>query len=286
MNKREKILVTGAAGLVGSHLRSLLEEKNYDVYTVSSSIENEKSVKIDFSSDWDTEKLPSGIDCIIHLSQSRDFRDFPGKAKQVFYVNTLSTVKLIDWAWQKGIKKFIYASSAGVYGNSDQPFTEEHPLQYKKELGFYLGTKFCSEIILDNYSALLDVIQMRFIFVYGKGQDKSMLIPRLVDNIRNNRELTLQGNEGLRTNPVHVSDAVKAIHAAIDLKGSHKFNIGGAEVLSLRKIAETIGEACGIKPVFIQQPGTAGNIIGDISKMKTDLVMPEVSFAEGIKDFL
>jgi UDP-glucose 4-epimerase len=286
MNSIKNILVTGAGGLVGTHLVNSLAKGSYKVYTVSNSLSGDNNISIDFSKDWDTGVLPKDIDCIIHLSQSREFREFPGKAKNVFYVNTLSTLKLIDWAVSTGVKKFIYASSAGVYGNNDNPFSEEQSIVYKKELGFYLGTKYCSEIILDNYASLIDIIQMRFIFVYGKGQDRSMLIPRLVDNIRKNATITLQGKEGLKTNPIHVSDAVKAIEASFGVEGSHKFNIGGAEVLSLKQIAETIGLHLNIHPQFTLQPQPAGNIIGDISKMKNTLITPGVTFTEGIKDLL
>lgn len=286
MDNIKNILITGAGGLVGSHLIDSLKSSKYSVHTISSSLKNENNIAIDFSKDWDTSDLPKNIDCIVHLSQSRNFRDFPGKAKDVFYVNTLSTLKLADWAVANGVKKFIYASSAGVYGNSDTPFTEEADIVYKKELGFYLGTKYCSEIILDNYSSLIDIIQMRFIFVYGKGQDRNMLIPRLVDNIKKESAITLQGKDGLKTNPIHVSDAVKAIEAAFSVEGSHKFNVGGDEVISLRQICETIGQQLHILPRFVFQDKPANNLMGDITRMKTKLITPQIKFEEGIKDLL
>ena len=282
----KNLLITGGSGLVGSHLLGHLEGKGFNLHTVSSSLGGPGNIPVDFSQEWDTALLPAPIDAVIHLSQHRGFRDFPAKAKEVFYVNTLSTLKLVDWAVKNGVKKFIYASSAGVYGNSESLLKEDQPLIYKKEQGFYLGTKFCSEIILDNFSSLLDIIQLRFIFVYGKGQQRNMLIPRLVDNIKNNIALTLQGEDGFRTNPVHVSDAVKAITAALTVEGSHKFNIGGNEVLSLKKIGEIIGTVLRVSPTFTNQPGPAMDIVGDISKMKQMLVTPVVPFAEGIKDLL
>ena len=184
------------------------------------------------------------------------------------------------------MKKFIYASSAGVYGNGDEPFKEDRHIHFEKSLGFYIGSKYCSEVILDNYAGLLDVIQMRFIFVYGKGQDRGMLIPRLVDNIRSGIPIILQGEEGFATNPVHVSDAVNAIEAALQINGSEKFNIGGNEVLSLKKITQIIGEQVAVSPAYTIQTNTARNIIGDITRMKDMLTVPRVNFASGIKDLL
>ena len=279
-------MITGAGGLIGSHLINSLNRGDYSLHTVSSSLKNNNTTTIDFSDDWSTEDLPENIDCIIHLSQSRNFRDFPGKAREIFFVNTLSTLKLIDWAVKKGVKKFIYASSAGVYGNNDNPFTEDERIIYKKELGFYLGTKYCSEIILDNYTSLIDILQMRFIFVYGKGQDRNMLIPRLVDNIKNKIPITLQEENGLKTNPIHVSDAVRAIESAFTVEGSHTFNIGGDEVLSLRQIGETIGTLLKIPAQFIMQDQPAKNLIGDITKLKSILTAPQIKFEQGIKELL
>ena len=86
-----RILITGAGGLIGSHLIPLLEKDN-ELFTVSGKYSGSNNINIDFSGDWSTDLLPAGIEAIIHLAQSEDFRDFPTKAKTVFYTNTLSTL--------------------------------------------------------------------------------------------------------------------------------------------------------------------------------------------------
>jgi nucleoside-diphosphate-sugar epimerase len=280
-----RILITGAGGLIGSHLVPLLE-KEHELITVSGKINNAGNLNIDFSKDWSTDLLPAGIDAIVHLAQSEDFRDFPGKAKSVFNVNTVSTLNLADFAVKAGIKKFIYASSAGIYGNSDDAFTEEQQIIYKKEMGFYLGTKYCSEVILNNYTTLLDVQQLRFFFVYGKGQRKDMLIPRLINNVKAENPITLLGKDGIKINPLHASDAAKAIKAALDLQGSHIINAGGPEVLSLRKICEIIADCIGTSPVFNIEEKKPGHLMGDISRMTELLIAPEIKFSDGIKTLI
>ncbi|MEO6683290.1 MAG: NAD(P)-dependent oxidoreductase [Ginsengibacter sp.] len=280
-----KILLTGAGGLVGSHLLPLINEE-HEVITISSKKNSNNNIQIDFSKEWDTDLLPKDLDTIIHLAQSKDFRDFPNKAVDVFNVNTMSTLKLIDFAYKTGVKTFIFASSAGIYGNSDVEFDESTDIIYKSEMGFYLGTKQCSEIILDNYSSLIQVIQLRLFFVYGKGQRKDMLIPRLVDNIQNGIHLHLQGASGITINPTHVSDAVKAIKASLDLSGSHKINIAGPELLTMKEIVEVIGNLIQKQPQFILEEKEAKNLIGSITNMSEKLVKPQVKFKEGIKDFI
>ncbi len=77
-----------------------------------------------------------------------------------------------------------------------------------------------------------------------------MLVPRLIDNVIAGNAITLQGEDGIKINPIHVSDAVAALEACMKLEGSHTFNVAGTQTLSLREIACTIGKAVGREPVF------------------------------------
>lgn len=280
-----KILLTGAGGLVGSHLLPLLNEE-HEVYTISGKNIGNNNIGIDFSKEWDTQLLPKNLDTIIHLAQSENFRDFPAKAIEVFNVNANSTLKLIDFAIKTGMKTFIFASSAGIYGNSNFEFDESMDIVYKSEMGFYLATKQCSEIILDNYSSLLQVIQLRLFFVYGKGQRKDMLIPRLIDNVQRGIPLHLQGASGITINPTHVSDAAKAIKASLNLNGSHKINIAGPELLTMKEIGNVIGSLLHKQPQFILEEKEAKNLIGSTFNMSKMLVKSVTKFKDGIKDLI
>lgn len=281
-----KVLVTGAGGLIGSHLVPLLKDE-HELVTVSGKSKEKNNINIDLSKEWSTDILPSNLDAIIHLAQFEDFRDFPGKATETFNTNTTSTFKLAQFAVNSGVKKIIYASSGGVYGSGETAFSEDHAIVYQPEMGFYIASKYCSEVILDNYTQLLDVIQLRFFFVYAKGQRKEMLMPRLVNNIIEGKPINLAGSDGIKINPVHATDAARAISSALHLQGSHKINIAGTEILSIREIAEAIGRATGKKPQFFTEEKTRSkNVIGDISKMKELLVSPEIKFEDGIKTMI
>ncbi|HEX5625366.1 MAG TPA: NAD(P)-dependent oxidoreductase, partial [Saprospiraceae bacterium] len=231
-------------------------------------------------------EIRTQTDVLIHLAQSAHFRDFPGKAVDVFQVNTVSTLKLIDWALKNQVKQFIYASSGGVYTPGQGPVPESQDIVYQSKKGFYIATKHCSEVLLDNYASLLPVIQLRFFFIYGKQQQKNMLIPRLVNNVKNKIPITLDGYSGMKINPVHVDDAAQAISACFGLKESEKFNIGGPEILSIRDISETIGNLLGVPPEFMINDKPAENLIGDIQKMCTSLWVPKVRFKEGVQELI
>lgn len=282
------ILITGCNGLIGEALIEQLQDKAlFKIYGVSRSANTKLSTfELDLSREWSDDILPEKIDVVIHLAQSEKFRDFPDSSIDVFNVNTTSTLKLLEYARKVGVKKFIYASSGGVYGNSDIGFTEESPLKPNKDLGFYLTTKFCSELLVGNYTSFFDINILRFFFVYGKKQKKNMLIPRLIEAVKNKNSIKLQGEEGIKINPVYVDDAAKAIIEIMKKEGSFNVNIGGTEILSIKCIGEIIGNQLNKTPLFEYQDIEAKNLIGDISKMNNLLGEPQITFAEGIKRML
>jgi nucleoside-diphosphate-sugar epimerase len=244
-------------------------------------------VDIDLGQPWSTADLPRGIDCIVHLAQSEHYREFPQQSQDVFAVNTLSTIKLLDYAWETGVKNFVLASSGGVYGAGTAHFSEDEAILAKGELGFYIGSRLCSEILSECYEKWMNVVTLRFFFVYGEGQRPNMLVPRLVDTVRAGRAIHLKGEAGLSINPVHVLDAVRAVRQAMALQGSHKVNVAGPDVLSLRRIAEIIGDTVGKEPLFDIQPANSNaDLVGDISRMKSLLCEPQVKFERGVRAYL
>ena len=141
-------------------------------------------------------------------------------------------------------------------------------------------------VLVENYNSFFDVEILRFFFVYGERQQRSMLIPRIVDSIKEGRPITLQGSEGVRVNPIYVGDAVKSIIKVMDLKGSHKINIGGSEILSLKNIGDLIGSITGCTPIYKYEDKEPKNLISDIAKMKKLLLEPQTKFGEGIKKII
>ena len=238
----------------------------------------------DFTRPFDTGGLPPQVDAVVYLAQSEQFRDFPASACNIFEVNTATLLRALDYARGAGVRHFVFASSGGVYGTGDHRFAEDYPVPATGELGFYLSTKLCSEILVRNYAAFFSVSILRMFFVYGAGQRRNMLIPRLVDNVREGRAIDLAGRDGIRINPTHVSDAVRAIEGALALDGSHTINIAGPEVLSLRDIGEAIGRAVGRAPEWNDNDGIPSNhIVGDIDKMSRLLGAPSVGFMNGLR---
>lgn len=291
----KRCIITGAAGLIGSFTTEDLM-KDHEVVAVTrpnknialKNGQNLKCLPMDLTDPQFISHLPSQMDYVIHLAQSEHFRDFPSQAEEVFAVNTLSCLKLLEYARKSGVKTFVLASSGVVYGEGNRRFSENEEIILKgKHLGFYYTSKLCAEAIAENYASHMNVIILRFFFVYGPGQRKTMLIPRLVQNILDGKSLALQGEKGIKINPTYVLDAVQAIRMALTLEDSNKINVAGPEILSLREIGQTIGTHLNIQPRFdVQSNNQPNDVIGNIHKMTSLLGAPKIKFSQGVLEYI
>jgi nucleoside-diphosphate-sugar epimerase len=241
---------------------------------------------LDLSREFGSGELPDQADAVVYLAQSEHFREFPARALDIFQVNTVSLLRLLDYAQRSGVRNFVFASSGGVYGSGDTSLNEDLPVLAEGNLGFYLGSKLCSEIVALNYAKLMHVTVLRFFFVYGPGQRRTMLVPRLIDSVRAGTPVSLQGADGIRINPIHVTDAADAVVRSLSLDRSCKINVAGPEILSLREICDAIGEAVGRIPLYISEPGEPRHIVGDIVKMKELLAPPRIVLRDGLRSVL
>jgi len=151
------ILITGANGLLGRNLarRMVASREVHAIVRVlpEDPIQGVNYHVIDLGGGWSTDQLPGNIESIIHLAQSSHFREFPEQAKDVFRVNVESTFRLLDYARRIGVRQFINASSGGVYGSGKRAFDENSPIVPPGQLGYYLGSKLCSEVLVQSYAA-------------------------------------------------------------------------------------------------------------------------------------
>ncbi len=290
--------VTGGSGLLGEAVARRLSATNRvvasyrhvpanvevfdDCFGVTDTQSLLRGVPLDLVGEEVHDLLPE-CDTVIHLAQSHQYKDFPAGASDVFGVNTHATHKLLDAAMKRGAKRFIFASSGSVYHPSDHLLTEKSPLADPWQQGHYAATKRASELLCSAYASKMTIIILRFFFIYGPRQNASMLVPRLIDSVRKERALKLQGQDGFRLNPIFVEDAAEAVIAASRLEASTIVNVAGPEVVTFRQLGEAIGSAVGRKVQFDAVQAIPQHCAADVSHMCRLLTPPATGILAGIK---
>lgn len=284
------ILVMGANGLLGRYLVELLS--NYHkVFAIVKDKEklnfelndNISAIEIDLAL-INTELFPKNIDVVYYLAQSNRFREFPDGVDDMLSINVVAPNILAKWAVKSGVKKFIYASSGGVYTTPNKLLKEFFDINANEKLGFYLNSKLSAEMLLKNYASLFETFAIiRPFFMYGVGQNETMLIPRLISSVQNEKEITLNGENGIKINPIYVTDASQAVANILDLTGEYIINIAGDEVVSLRELCVKIGQAVDKEPVFKINDVAQNDLVADIEMMKKKLIEPTIDLKIGIE---
>lgn len=285
---RRRLLLTGGTGLIG---RAVIERLAGDDELISlgrtEPPPGAKWLKADLNAPLNLALLPDSVDAVVCLAQSEHFRDFPQRSQEIFQVNVASVATALDWARQAGARRFVLASSGGVYGHGENAFREDDVIGPSGPLGYYLASKQCAELLTESYASLFNVVILRFFFVYGPGQKRSMLIPRLIDSVRKGHPVTLQGPDGIRLNPTYVSDAAEAVCHSLELDSSHIINVAGNDVLSLRELALAIGGGVGREPIFdIRREEVPRHLVADTERMGRLLGPPRVTLQQGLAAML
>jgi nucleoside-diphosphate-sugar epimerase len=283
-----RIFVTGASGFIGSHLVAALAD-THQVFAAARHRPAAASpgvtwIEHDFAAAAQPTGWPAAIDAVVHLAQSRHYRSFPEQARDIYSVGLDATMRLLDWARTAGARKFVLASTGGLYGAGPRPFREQDPVAIGPgPLAFYFTVKRLSEMLAEQYASFFAVTILRVFFAYGPGQAPGMLMARLIESVRSGEPVRLHGKDGIRLNPVHVADAVRVIARCLDAAVDGVVNVAGPEVVSLRETAVQIGAALDRTPRFVNEPGAALDLVADIDRLCRELVPPVVGLREGLR---
>ena len=135
-----EVLVTGGTGLLGSRVLARLTE-HHDVVAVArcppQASRGVRWVTHDLSRPTLPPDLPHHVDAVVHLAQSREFREFPSRAGDIYAINVASTALLLAWALEAGARRFILASTGGVYGTGSGAHVEDEPIGWPGVPSFY-----------------------------------------------------------------------------------------------------------------------------------------------------
>ncbi|HET9826365.1 MAG TPA: GDP-mannose 4,6-dehydratase [Chitinophagaceae bacterium] len=307
-------LVTGGAGFIGSHVvqRLLETEKgvsvtcidNFDPFYSREIKElnispfkddpNFRLLNCDLSATTAKqldELVESRVDVIIHLAAKAGVR--PSILDPLSYqqANVIGLQNLLDFAKERNVKQFVFASSSSVYGVNDHfPWREDEKLL---PISPYAMTKLAGEMLGHVYSKLFDIrfIGLRFFTVYGPGQRPDLAIHKFTRIIFNGKPIPVYGDGSSRRDYTYIDDALQGIVAAAKYNQSNFeiINLGNNYSVSLRELINAVEQAVGKKAVIEQlpdQPGDVPKTFADISKAKKLLgYKPNTKLNEGLKRF-
>lgn len=306
-----KLLVTGGAGFIGSHLTKKLLEENHvvccvdnfnDYYDPSIKHDNvkpfldDKNYKLYECDIQDSDALKKifaeeNFESVIHLAARAGVRPSIVEPDLYSRVNVIGTTNLLDLSKDRGVKQFVFGSSSSVYGiNSKVPFSEDDLVD--KPISPYAATKIAGEMLCHVYHHLygLRVTSLRFFTVYGPGQRPEMAIHKFGQKILNGETIPFFGDGLSRRDYTYVDDIVAGIVASIYKNYEYEvFNLGNSNTIALNELVALLEDSLGKKAILEKldnQPGDVPITYSNITKAKEKLgFAPMTDIKDGIRQF-
>ena len=306
-----RILVTGGAGFIGSHLVEKLLAAGNEVVIVD-----------DFNDFYDPQikhaniagfakdvtvcciDLRDGaavrglfhrekVDAIVHLAARAGVRPSIQLPQLYYDTNVMGTLHLLEAARVTGVERFVFASSSSVYGASKTvPFSEDQHLT--QTLSPYAATKVAGEFLCSTYSHLyqMRVVALRYFTVYGPRQRPDLAIHQFTRRIYAGQPIDQFGDGSTRRDYTYIDDVIQGTTAALKYEGPRYdiFNLGESETIQLKELISAIENALGKKAKvnrLPEQPGDMPLTCADISKTRKFLgYNPTMKFSEGLPRFV
>src|SRR5438876_6790394 len=306
-----RILVTGGAGFIGSHLvenllaaghevailddfndfydpqikRANIADFAKDVAVYRADLRDNASVRNVFRRDK--------YAIIAHLAARAGVRPSIQHAQLYCDTNVSGTLHLLEAARVTGVERFIFASSSSVYGASKTiPLSEEQHLI--QTLSPYGATKVAGEFLCSTYSHLyqMRVVALRYFTVYGPRQRPDLAIHQFTRRIYAGQPIDQFGDGSTRRDYTYIDDVIQGTMAALQYQGPlyDVFNLGESETIQLKELISAIENALGKKAKvnrLPEQPGDMPLTCADISKARKLLgYKPTTKLSEGLQKFI
>jgi len=311
MTENSQIIVTGAAGFIGSHLCEELLKKgekvvgidNFHPYyseeikrnnleqvrtTAEESSGSFRMIKGSIVNKEDLEKLPENPEKVFHNAAVAGVRNSIENPSEYAKQNVLGTSRLLEYL--DSIKKLVFASSSSVYGMVDE---EELPVKEDRELdpiAPYPQSKKHGEEMVRLYSDLYDFEYsiVRYFTVYGPRQRPDEAFTKFIKMILDDEPVTIYGDGEQSRDFTYVKDIVNGAIKASDAEGSDTYNIGSQRRITVNEMVETLDKIMDeeVESTHVEQPeGDARHTHANIEKAREKLdYSPQKEFKEGVKE--
>lgn len=306
-----RVLVTGGAGFIGSHLVEKLLNHGHEVVILDdfndfydprikhaniAGFAKEVNVcQVDLRDAAGVRNLfhREKIEAIAHLAARAGVRPSIEQPRLYYDTNVIGTLHLLEAARLTGVERFVFASSSSVYGATETiPFSESEHLT--QTLSPYGATKIAGEFLCSTYSRLyrMRVVALRYFTVYGPRQRPDLAIHLFTRRIYSGQAIDQFGDGSTRRDYTYVDDVIQGTFAALKYEGPlfDIFNLGENETIQLKDLISGIENGLGKKAKINrlpEQPGDMPLTCADISKAKKLLgYHPKTKFSEGLPKFV
>jgi UDP-glucuronate 4-epimerase len=306
-----KVLITGGAGFIGSHLvESLLSDGHnvailddfndfYDPKIKRANIsEVAKEITVHDVDLRDADKVAKLLQsekfgAIFHLAARAGVRPSIQQPQLYYDTNVAGTLHVLEGARASGIERFIFVSSSSVYGAAKKvPFSEEEHLT--QTLSPYAATKIAGEFLCSTYSHLykIRIVALRYFTVYGARQRPDLAIHQFTRKIHTGEPIDQFGDGTTRRDYTYIDDILQGTLAALKYDGPmfDVFNLGESDTIQLKDLIAAIEKALGKKAKINrlpEQPGDMPLTCADISKARKLLgYNPKTKFEDGLPRFV
>ncbi|MEM3437330.1 MAG: SDR family oxidoreductase [Nitrososphaerales archaeon] len=267
-----RILVTGGAGFIGSHIIDRLLQEGFEVIVLDNlstgritnikhhlKNKNFQLIKGDIREENVVRRALKGVEAVIHEAAISSVEESIKNPIKTNDVNVNGTLNLLNLSVKEGVKRFIFASSASVYGDLNPPLNEDFQ---PKPMSPYAVSKLSGEYYCKVFHKIygLETICLRYFNVYGprqKNNQYSSVIVNFIDNIKKNKPPVIFG-DGLQTRDfIYISDVVEASIIALKSKEGigEVFNIATGKPTTINELAQIIIEIKGkrkIEPIHTE----------------------------------
>ncbi|MEM0479431.1 MAG: NAD-dependent epimerase/dehydratase family protein [Pyrobaculum sp.] len=269
-----KVVVTGGAGFVGSHVSVLLWERGFDVVAVdnlerASGVKRLGDVPL-ITLDVRRCELPRA-DVYIHAAAYISVEESWSRPYDYVVNDTAATGCVAKLAWERGAH-LVYISSAAVYGEPKYlPIDEEHPKEPTSPYGL---SKLWGEQIASLYARLgLKLTILRLFNVYGPGQSGPYagVISKFIERAKKREPLIIYGDGSQTRDFIHVADVAELVAVVIEKKALGSYNVGSGKSISIRELADIVSKVAGLAIDQIYMPPRPGDIKHSVADVRRAL---------------
>lgn len=307
-----RVLVTGGAGFIGSHLVDKLMQQGYHVRVVDNlsagRIENIKQwlnhprlqlIKGDLRNPQIANEATKGVDMVFHLAANPEVRIGSQKPQEIYENNVTATYNLLEAMRAHNVKHIVFASSSTVYGEAKQiPTPEDYtPLQ---PISVYGASKLACEALISGYAHTFKIkaLILRLANIVGERSNHGVIFDFIMKLRRNPRKLEILGDGTQRKSYLHVKDCINAILHLNEVfleedKLYDVYNVGSEDWITVREIANIVVEEMGLENVEYYftggvdggrgWPGDVKLMLLDITKAKSKGWKPTMNSRETVK---